>query len=119
PTAVLLAKIPTVACLVGRPRRRPEMLLADRGYDHDKYRRLVWGLDDPRHRHALRGEQDHLGPPSGHHGPGTPAGDQRQAPALIIIDVPHPHTFSHVIIPTARLPPGGNRAARHNRANTV
>jgi transposase len=27
---------------VGRPRRRPERLLADRGYDHDKYRRLVW-----------------------------------------------------------------------------
>jgi transposase len=27
---------------VGRPRRRPASLLADRGYDHDKYRRLVW-----------------------------------------------------------------------------
>ena len=27
---------------VGRPRRRPERLLADRGYDHDKYRRLLW-----------------------------------------------------------------------------
>jgi transposase len=26
----------------GRPRRRPQTLLADRGYDHDKYRRLVW-----------------------------------------------------------------------------
>src|SRR5262249_25305698 len=25
-----------------RPRRRPERLLADRGYDHDKYRPLVW-----------------------------------------------------------------------------
>jgi transposase len=25
----------------GRPRRRPDVLLADRGYDHDKYRRLV------------------------------------------------------------------------------
>ena len=24
---------------VGRPRSRPERLLADRGYDHDKYRR--------------------------------------------------------------------------------
>ena len=24
---------------VGRPRRRPERLTADRGYDHDKYRR--------------------------------------------------------------------------------
>ena len=25
----------------GRPRRRPECVIADRGYDHDKYRRLV------------------------------------------------------------------------------
>jgi transposase len=24
---------------IGRPRRRPERLIADRGYDHDKYRR--------------------------------------------------------------------------------
>ncbi|MHC3392824.1 IS5 family transposase [Streptomyces lavendulocolor] len=38
----LLAKIPSVAGLIGRPRRRPDVLLADRGYDHDKYRRLVW-----------------------------------------------------------------------------
>jgi transposase len=29
---------------VGRPRRRPAALIADRGYDHDKYRRLVWQL---------------------------------------------------------------------------
>jgi transposase len=29
--------------VVGRPRRRPECLLADRGYDHDKYRRLLRG----------------------------------------------------------------------------
>ncbi|GGV63244.1 hypothetical protein GCM10010277_69230 [Streptomyces longisporoflavus] len=38
----LLDKIPAVAGRVGRPRRRPEALLADRGYDHDKYRRLLW-----------------------------------------------------------------------------
>ncbi|MCX4451306.1 IS5 family transposase [Streptomyces sp. NBC_01789] len=38
----LLAKIPSVPGLVGRPRRRPDVLLGDRGYDHDKYRRLVW-----------------------------------------------------------------------------
>jgi transposase len=25
----------------GRPRQKPERLLADRGYDHDKYRRLL------------------------------------------------------------------------------
>ena len=27
---------------VGRPRQRPQRLIADRGYDHDKYRRLLW-----------------------------------------------------------------------------
>ncbi|MEU0947253.1 IS5 family transposase [Streptomyces canus] len=37
----LLDKIPAVAGVVGRPRRRPGMLFADRGYDHDKYRRLL------------------------------------------------------------------------------
>ncbi|MGW7438214.1 IS5 family transposase [Streptomyces sp. NPDC054849] len=40
----LLQKIPSVAGLVGRPRKRPDSLLGDRGYDHDKYRRLVWAL---------------------------------------------------------------------------
>ncbi|WP_420713066.1 IS5 family transposase [Streptomyces sp. MMG1121] len=34
-------KVPPAAGVVGRPRRRPDMLLADRGYDHDKYRRLL------------------------------------------------------------------------------
>ncbi|WP_446474013.1 transposase [Actinomadura opuntiae] len=38
----LLAAVPPVRGRVGRPRRRPGRLLADRGYDHDKYRRLVW-----------------------------------------------------------------------------
>ncbi|WP_432715403.1 IS5 family transposase [Streptomyces lavendulae] len=38
----LLKKIPSVAGLAGRPRKRPDSLLGDRGYDHDKYRRLVW-----------------------------------------------------------------------------
>lgn len=28
----------------GRPRRRPDVVPGDRGYDHDKYRRLVRGL---------------------------------------------------------------------------
>ena len=26
----------------GRPRQRPERVIADRGYDHDKYRRELW-----------------------------------------------------------------------------
>ena len=36
----LLDRVPPVRGRVGRPRRRPKTLLADRGYDHDKYRRL-------------------------------------------------------------------------------
>jgi transposase len=31
-----------VAGKVGRPRRKPDLVIADRGYDHDKYRRLLW-----------------------------------------------------------------------------
>ncbi|GHH95769.1 hypothetical protein GCM10017779_62260 [Streptomyces capillispiralis] len=38
----LLDKVPPAAGVVGRPRRRRETLFADRGYDHDKYRRLLW-----------------------------------------------------------------------------
>jgi transposase len=34
--------VPAVRGAVGRPRHRPDSLIADRGYDHDKYRRLVW-----------------------------------------------------------------------------
>src|SRR5207245_6549453 len=37
----LLDRVPPVRGRVGRPRRRPRTLIADRGYDHDKYRRLV------------------------------------------------------------------------------
>jgi transposase len=33
--------VPPVRGRAGRPRQRPDRLLADRGYDHDKYRRLV------------------------------------------------------------------------------
>jgi Transposase DDE domain len=33
----LLERIPPVRGRVGRPRRRPERITADRGYDHDKY----------------------------------------------------------------------------------
>jgi len=38
----LLDRVPPVRGRPGRPRRRPECVLADRGYDHDKYRRLIW-----------------------------------------------------------------------------
>ncbi|MFE3334502.1 transposase [Streptomyces sp. NPDC059202] len=39
---LLLAKVLSVAGHVGGSRRRPDRLLADRGFAHDKYRRLVW-----------------------------------------------------------------------------
>jgi transposase len=38
----LLDAVPAVRGRRGRPRHRPDRLVADRGYDHDKYRRLVW-----------------------------------------------------------------------------
>ncbi|MEU6825455.1 IS5 family transposase [Streptomyces atriruber] len=38
----LLDKTVPVAGRVGRPRRRPKALLADRAYDHDVYRRQLW-----------------------------------------------------------------------------
>jgi transposase len=37
----LLDTVPPVRGRVARPRRRPDCLYADRGYDHDKYRRLI------------------------------------------------------------------------------
>jgi transposase len=38
----LLDAIPPIPGLRGRPRSRPKRLFADRGYDFDKYRRLLW-----------------------------------------------------------------------------
>src|SRR5262245_23693196 len=35
----LVERVPQVRGKVGRPRKRPDRLIADRGYDHDKYRR--------------------------------------------------------------------------------
>lgn len=40
----LLEAVPSVRGKRGPPRRRPDVVLADRVYDHDKYRRLVWEL---------------------------------------------------------------------------
>ena len=37
----LIERIPPVRGVVGRPRFRPNELVADRGYDHDKHRHLV------------------------------------------------------------------------------
>ena len=38
----LLDAVPAAAGVPGRPRCRPDSVIADRGYDHDTYRRLVW-----------------------------------------------------------------------------
>src|SRR3954465_3270910 len=38
----LVERVPPVRGRVGRPRKRPDRLTADRGYDHDKYRRQLW-----------------------------------------------------------------------------
>lgn len=40
----LLQAVPPVRGKRGRPRQRPDVVLGDRGYDHDKYRRLVRAL---------------------------------------------------------------------------
>jgi IS5 family transposase len=37
----LLDAVPPIRGRVGRPRRKPRVLVADRGYDFDKYRRLL------------------------------------------------------------------------------
>ncbi|UGT60374.1 IS5 family transposase [Nocardia asteroides] len=37
----LIEAIPPIRGMLGRPLRRPRRIYADRGYDHDKYRRLV------------------------------------------------------------------------------
>lgn len=38
----LLDAVPPIRGRRGRPRSRPKRLFADRGYDYDKYRRLLW-----------------------------------------------------------------------------
>lgn len=40
----LLEAVPPVRDKPGRPRQRPTIVLGDHGYDHDKYRCLVWDL---------------------------------------------------------------------------
>jgi transposase len=37
----LVDAVPALRGRVGRPRRRPEVLIADRGYDYDRYRRQL------------------------------------------------------------------------------
>jgi hypothetical protein len=58
----LVERIPPVRGRVGRPRRRPERVTADRGYDHDKYhrrlRRRGIGSEIARRKTGHGGEQD-------------------------------------------------------------
>jgi hypothetical protein len=37
----LVDAVPAVRGMAGRPRRRPDCVIADRGYDHDKYWRML------------------------------------------------------------------------------
>jgi transposase len=52
----LIDAIGPVAGKRGRPRKRPEMLYGDRGYDHDKHRRLLRARG-VRPRIARRGQR--------------------------------------------------------------
>ncbi|MFC3982708.1 transposase [Streptosporangium jomthongense] len=44
PADATAARVPPVRGKRGRPHRRPDVVLADRGYDHNEYRRQVRGL---------------------------------------------------------------------------
>ena len=71
-------------------------------------------LRDRGHVHPLRGQQHHLRPPPGHHRPRSPADDPHQPPALVIVDLTHPHTFSHR--PSLR---GSATTGKTRRANVI
>ena len=51
----LLQAVPPIRGTRGRPRRHPDRVYADRGYDHDKYRRLRirWEIRDDIHQAFL------------------------------------------------------------------
>ena len=88
---------------VGRPRRRPDALLADRGYDHDKYRRLRLGAraSDPSSPAAAAARLRPGHPPLGrraHHRlaarlppPAHPLGTTRRHPRSL----PRPRHLPH------------------------
>jgi len=52
-------------------------------------------LGDLRHRHALSGQQHHLGPTPGHNRHRAAADEPRQPPALIVTDLSHLHSLGH------------------------
>jgi transposase len=54
----LIDGVPPVRGKIGRPRRRPDRVVADRGFDHDKYRRALRGRgigSEIAHRQTERG----------------------------------------------------------------
>lgn len=106
----LLQAMPPVRGKRGRPRRRPDVVLGDRGYDHDKYRRLVWDLG-VKPLIARRGTEHGSGlgtqrwvverrvrPPALVPPPADPLGDTRRHPRSI----PHPRMRTHPLAATAR-----------------
>jgi transposase len=71
----------------GRPRKRPERILADRGYDHDKYRRLLRARGI---RHSIARRQTE-------HGSGL--GSQRY---VVERTISHLHTKRRLLVCTDR-----------------
>lgn len=78
-------------------------------------------LGNLRHRHALGGQQDHLGPPPGHYRPGSPADDPKQPSAFVIVDLAYTYSFREPERVTATRRPAQHRdgASHHNRANVA
>lgn len=93
----LLQAVPPVRGKRGRPRCRPDIVLGDRGYDHDKYRRLAGdlgvkpviahrGTERLRTWHPTLGRRAHIRPPALVPPPADPLGDPRRHPRSL----PHP-----------------------------
>jgi hypothetical protein len=90
--------VPSVRGKRGRPRRRPDVVLGDRGYDHDKYRQRVRDLGvkpliagrgaDARLRpgRSTMGGGTRVRPPALVPPPANPLGDPRRHPRSL----PHP-----------------------------
>jgi transposase len=83
----LVDAIPAVRGPLGRPRKRPTRILADRGYDYDKYRRQLRARGI-RHSIARRGTE---------HGSGL--GPQRY---VVERTISHLHTKRRLLVCTDR-----------------
>ncbi|WP_406433594.1 transposase [Streptomyces sp. NBC_01589] len=101
----LIHAVPPIRGKRGRPRQRPDVLYADRGYDHNIYRRQVRELGHPpahrpaRHRARKRPGQEPLVRRSGLRtsalvSPAAyPLGNPRRHPP----GLPHPRLRNHLL----------------------